>query len=58
MPPVVALRSQFFTERERYPRFASSVTDLKWVDAVSSMGRLAGAFKMVKQAHRIVYYQL
>ena len=39
MPPVVALRRQFFAARERYHLIAASVTDLEWVDAVPSDGR-------------------
>jgi O-methyltransferase involved in polyketide biosynthesis len=39
MPPVVALRRQFFTEGERYHMIAASVTDLEWVDTVASGGR-------------------
>jgi O-methyltransferase involved in polyketide biosynthesis len=36
MPPVVELRRQFFTGNERYHLIASSVTDLEWVDTVTS----------------------
>jgi len=39
MPPVIDLRRHFFTETERYHMIASSVTDLGWMDAVSSDGR-------------------
>jgi O-methyltransferase involved in polyketide biosynthesis len=39
MPPVVELRRQFFTESERYHMIAASVTDLEWVDRVTSGGR-------------------
>ena len=39
MPPVVELRHQFFTETERYHLIAASVTDLKWMDTVTSGGR-------------------
>jgi O-methyltransferase involved in polyketide biosynthesis len=36
MPPVIELRSQFFTTGQRYQMIASSVTDLEWVDTVAS----------------------
>ena len=39
MPAVVELRHQFFTETERYHMIAASVTDLEWVDTVTSGGR-------------------
>jgi O-methyltransferase involved in polyketide biosynthesis len=39
MPPVVELRRQFFTGNERYRLIAASVTDLEWMDAVTSGGR-------------------
>lgn len=39
MPPVVELRHQFFTGSERYHLIAASVTDLEWVDMVTSGGR-------------------
>lgn len=39
MPPVVELRRQFFTGNERYHLIAASVTDLEWVDTVTSDGR-------------------
>jgi len=39
MPPVVELRRQFFTGSERYHLIAASVTDLEWVDTVTSGGR-------------------
>jgi O-methyltransferase involved in polyketide biosynthesis len=41
MPPVVALRRQFFAESERYRLIASSVTDLAWMDAVAADGQPA-----------------
>jgi len=39
MPPVVELRHQFFTGSERYHLIAASVTDLDWVDTVTSGGQ-------------------
>ena len=39
MPPVVALRRQFFPGSERYHLITASVTDLEWVDTVTSGGR-------------------
>jgi len=39
MPAVIELRRQFFTEGERYHLIAASVTDLEWVDTVTSGGR-------------------
>ncbi len=36
MPPVIELRNQFFTESERYQMIAASVTDLEWMDEVTS----------------------
>jgi O-methyltransferase involved in polyketide biosynthesis len=39
MPPVVALRNQFYPENERYHMIASTVTDLAWVDTVDARGR-------------------
>jgi O-methyltransferase involved in polyketide biosynthesis len=39
MPPVIELRRQFFTGGERYHLIAASVTDLEWVDTVTSEGR-------------------
>jgi O-methyltransferase involved in polyketide biosynthesis len=39
MPPVVKLRRQFFTESERYQLVSASVTDLEWMDTVTSNGR-------------------
>ena len=39
MPPVVELRHRFFTGSERYHLIAASVTDLEWVDMVTSGGR-------------------
>lgn len=39
MPPVAELRRQFFPENERYHLIAASVTDLEWVDTVTSGGR-------------------
>jgi O-methyltransferase involved in polyketide biosynthesis len=45
MPPVVELRRQFFTESERfhgsdrYHLIAASVTELEWLDTVTSDGR-------------------
>jgi O-methyltransferase involved in polyketide biosynthesis len=39
MPPVVELHRQFFTGSERYHLIAASVTDLEWVDTVTSGGR-------------------
>lgn len=39
MPPVVDLRRQLFPGSERYHLIAASVTDLEWVDTVTSGGR-------------------
>jgi O-methyltransferase involved in polyketide biosynthesis len=39
MPPVIALRRQFFAGSERYQLIAASVTDLAWMDKVASGGR-------------------
>ena len=39
MPPVIALRSRFFSEHERYEMIASSVTDLTWIEKINSEGR-------------------
>jgi O-methyltransferase involved in polyketide biosynthesis len=39
MPPVVALRKQFYLENERYHMIAASVIDLAWVDTVEASGR-------------------
>jgi O-methyltransferase involved in polyketide biosynthesis len=39
MPPVVELRHQFFSESDRYHMIASSVTDLEWMDEVTSDGK-------------------
>jgi O-methyltransferase involved in polyketide biosynthesis len=39
MPEVIALRRKFYTETETYHMIASSVTDLTWMDRVSSDGR-------------------
>lgn len=39
MPPVIELRRQFFTESERYHVIAASVTDMEWMDTVTSSGR-------------------
>jgi O-methyltransferase involved in polyketide biosynthesis len=39
MPPVVEFRRQFFTGSERYQLIAASVTDLEWMDTVTSGGR-------------------
>jgi O-methyltransferase involved in polyketide biosynthesis len=39
MPPVVALRKQFYPENERYHMIAASVIDLAWVDTVEARGR-------------------
>jgi O-methyltransferase involved in polyketide biosynthesis len=41
MTEVIDLRYQFFTESERYHMIAASVTDLAWVDTVTSGGRPA-----------------
>ena len=39
MPAVVDLRRHFFTASERYQLIASSVTDLEWMDTVTSGGQ-------------------
>jgi O-methyltransferase involved in polyketide biosynthesis len=39
MPPVIALRKQFYPEDKRYHLLAASVTDLVWVDKVEAGGR-------------------
>ena len=39
MPDVIALRRKFYAETETYHMIASSVTDLSWMDKVSSNGR-------------------
>lgn len=39
MPPVVKLRRQFFTGSERYHLIAASVTDMEWMDTVTSGGQ-------------------
>jgi O-methyltransferase involved in polyketide biosynthesis len=39
MPAVVELRHQFFSESERYHMIAALVTDLEWVETVTSDGR-------------------
>jgi O-methyltransferase involved in polyketide biosynthesis len=39
MPPVVELRHQFFTGGERYHLIGAPVTDLEWMDTVTSGGR-------------------
>lgn len=39
MPDVIALRRKFYAETETYHMIASSVTDLSWLDQVSSDGR-------------------
>ncbi|HSD85599.1 MAG TPA: class I SAM-dependent methyltransferase, partial [Anaerolineae bacterium] len=39
MPPVIELRRQFFSEHERYHPIASSVSDLDWLNAVTTAGR-------------------
>ncbi|MFN2195726.1 MAG: class I SAM-dependent methyltransferase [Anaerolineales bacterium] len=39
MPPVIALRREFFTEKARYHMLASSAADLSWVDAVEAGGK-------------------
>jgi O-methyltransferase involved in polyketide biosynthesis len=39
MPPVMALREQFFAPSERYHTISSSVTQLEWVDKVAAAGR-------------------
>jgi O-methyltransferase involved in polyketide biosynthesis len=39
MPDVIALRRKFYVETETYHLIASSVTDLSWMDQVSSDGR-------------------
>ena len=39
MPPVVDLRRRFFTGSERYQLIGAPVTDLEWMDTVTSGGR-------------------
>lgn len=39
MPPVVALRHQFYTGNEHYHLIASSVTDLEWMKMVEATGK-------------------
>ncbi len=39
MPDVIELRKKFYEETDSYSMIASSVTDLEWVDQVSSDGR-------------------
>jgi O-methyltransferase involved in polyketide biosynthesis len=39
MPPVIALRQQFFAANERCHLIASSVTDLEWMKMVEATGR-------------------
>jgi O-methyltransferase involved in polyketide biosynthesis len=39
MPDVIELRKKFYQETESYHMIASSVTDLSWMDKVSSGGR-------------------
>lgn len=39
MPPVIALRRRFFPVSERYNLIAASVTDLDWVEKITSGGR-------------------
>jgi O-methyltransferase involved in polyketide biosynthesis len=39
MPAVIELRRQFFTGSERYHLIAASVTDMEWMDTVTSGGR-------------------
>ena len=39
MPPVIALRRQFFPESDRYHLVSASVTELEWMDGVPSNGR-------------------
>jgi len=39
MPPVIALRQQFYSPAERYHTIASSVSDLAWVDQVAAANR-------------------
>jgi O-methyltransferase involved in polyketide biosynthesis len=39
MPPVAELRRKFFPDSERYHLIPSSVTDLEWMDEVTSAGR-------------------
>lgn len=41
MPPVIELRRQFFEENERYQMISSSVTDLDWMESVTTNGRPA-----------------
>ena len=38
MPPVIALRRQFFPESDRYHLVSASVTELEWMDGVPSNG--------------------
>jgi O-methyltransferase involved in polyketide biosynthesis len=39
MPPVITLRSRFFSEHERYQMIATSVTDLTWIERVKAEDR-------------------
>jgi O-methyltransferase involved in polyketide biosynthesis len=39
MPPVIELRRELFTGSERYHLISASVTDLEWMDAVTSGGQ-------------------
>jgi len=39
MPPVIELRRQFFTGSERYHLIAASVTDMEWMDIITSSGQ-------------------
>ena len=39
MPPVIELRRQFFTGNERYHLIAASVTEMEWMDTVTSSRR-------------------
>ncbi len=39
MPPVIDLRRQFYSAAAGYQMLASSVTDLRWVEAVAAAGR-------------------
>lgn len=39
MPKVIKLRRKFYEETDRYHMIPSSVTDLDWIDSISSCGR-------------------